>query len=185
MYFCSAYGFWFSVTWLPTFLMKEYGLSLERSGLYSSLPLAGGAVGCIAGGALSDWLVRRTGSLKWSRRSIGTTGFLFAAAGSAGAAFAGEPFLAVLCLALAQGSHDMTLPVSWATVTDVGGRFGGTTSAFMNMASSLSAMLSSVSAAWLMQTFGSFHATLAVAAAIYAIGGVLWLRIDPGEVLDG
>ncbi len=184
MYFCSAYGFWFSVTWLPTFLMKEYGLTLERSGLYSSLPLAGGAIGCVAGGAFADWLVRRTGSLKWSRRAIGATGFLLAAAGSAFAAFAREPFLAVLCLAIAQCAHDMTLPVSWATVTDVGGRFGGTTSAFMNMASSLSAMVSSVSAAWLMQTFGSFHATLVVASAVYVVGGFLWLRIDPEEALD-
>ncbi len=184
MYFCSAYGFWFSVTWLPTFLMKDYGLTLERSGLYSSLPLAGGALGCVAGGAFSDWLVRRTGNLRWSRRGIGFTGFLLAGTGSLFSAFAREPFLAVLCLAIAQCSHDMTLPVSWATVTDVGGRFGGTTSAFMNMASSLSAMVSSVSAAWLMQTFGSFHATLVVASGVYVIGGFLWLRIDPAEVLE-
>jgi len=43
MYFCSAYGFYFLSTWLPTFLIKDHGLSLARSGVYAGMPLAGGA----------------------------------------------------------------------------------------------------------------------------------------------
>jgi catechol 2,3-dioxygenase-like lactoylglutathione lyase family enzyme len=35
-------------------------------------------------------------------------------------------------LALANGAHDMILPVLWATTTDAGGRFGGTASGFVN-----------------------------------------------------
>ncbi|HYM13574.1 MAG TPA: MFS transporter, partial [Bryobacterales bacterium] len=179
MYSCSAYGFWFFVTWLPTFLIREHGLSLERSGIYSSLPLAVGALGCLAGGALSDFLVRRTGNVKWARRAIGIGGFAVAAIGFAAAASVHSGLIAVLCLALAGGSNDMTIPVAWATVVDVGGRFGGTTSAFMNMASSLSAMLSPVSAVWLAARFGSFSAMLAVAAGVYVIGALLWLGVDP------
>ena len=181
MYFCSAYGFWFFVSWLPTFLMREHGLSLAKSGVYSSLPLASGAIACVSGGALSDWLVRRTGNVKWSRRAIGAAGFILAAAGFGLASKVRSPLAAVLLLALADGSHDLALPVAWATVTDVGGRFGGTTSAFMNMASSLSAMVSSISAAWLATRFGSFDAMLAVASGVYLIGAILWLRIDPTQ----
>jgi MFS family permease len=181
MYFCSAYGFYFLSTWLPTFLIKDHGLSLQRSGFYAGLPLATGAVGCLCGGALSDWLVRRTGNLKWARRSIAMSGFVLAAVGFALAGSARSGLEAVLCLALAEGVYDLTLPVSWATVVDVGGRFGGTTGAFMNMASSMSAMISSVSAAWLAATFGSYSAPLATAAATYFIGGMLWLAIDPSK----
>ena len=184
MYFCSAYGFWFFVTWLPTFLVREHGLSLKKSGLYASLPLAAGTIACLAGGAFSDWLVKRTGNVKWSRRAIGVSAFVLAAAGFGCAAKVHSPLLAVLLLAAAEGSHDMSLPVSWATVTDVGGRFGGTASAFMNMASSLSAMVSSVSAAWLASKFGSFDAVLAVASAVYFIGGMLWLSIDPTKSIS-
>jgi nitrate/nitrite transporter NarK len=184
MYFCSAYGFYFFVTWLPTFLMKDHGLTLETSGLYAALPLAAGAIGCVAGGELSDWLVRRTGSLKWSRRIIGIGGFLLAAAGFGLAAVAPTPLIAILSLTFASGAHDLMLPVAWATCVDAGGRFGGTTGGFMNMASSLSAMISSVSAAWLSTTFGSFHVMLAVAAGTYFVGGMLWLAIDPAKKLD-
>ena len=179
MYFCAAYGFFFFVTWLPTFLMKEHGLTLEKSGIYSAMPLAFGAVGCLAGGALSDWLVLRTGNVKWSRRSIGIAAYALAAVGFGLASLATSPLTAVLCLAFAECFHDFSLPVSWATVVDVGGRLGGTTSGFMNMASSFSAMLSSVSAAWLAATFGSFNAMLAVAAVSYLIGAALWFCIDP------
>ncbi len=183
MYFCSAYGFFFFVTWLPTYLMDEYGLTLERSGVYSALPLFAGAAGCLAGGALSDWLVRRTGSLRWGRRIVGVGGFLLASAGFAGATVTHDPLAAVLWLAFAQGAQDLTLPVAWATCVDVGRHSGGATTGFMNTASSLSAMLSPISAAWLQQTFGSFNAMFATAVVVYFAGAVMWFLIDPEEPL--
>ena len=102
-----------------------------------------------------------------------------AAAGFALAGAAREGLTAALCLAFAEGAYDLTLPVSWATVVDIGGRFGGTTGAFMNMASSISAMISSLSAAWLDARFGSFSAMLAIAAGVYLLGALLWLLVDP------
>jgi MFS family permease len=179
LYFCSAYGFWFFVSWLPTFLMKEHGMSLSRSGLFASLPLLFGAFGSLAGGTLSDWLVRRTGNLKWSRRAIGIGALVLAATGFGLAAMTHNALGAVLLLAAAEGAHDLMLPVAWATVVDVGGRFGTTTSAFMNMASSISAAISSVSAAWLATVFGSFNAMLLVACGAYCVGALLWFCVDP------
>ncbi len=179
MYFCSAYGFFFFVTWLPTYLVEEHGLTLERSGWYAAVPLGAGALACITGGTFSDWLIRRTGSVKWGRRIVGIGGFLLASLGFAGAAMAREPFASVLWLAFAQASQDLTLPVAWATCVDVGGRIGGTASGFMNTASSLSAMISPVSAAWLANTYGSFQAMFVTATAVYFVGAVLWLWIDP------
>ncbi len=184
MYFCPAYGFWFFVTWLPTFLIKDHGLDLHRSGFYAMLPLAFGTVSCPLGGLLADWLARRTGNLKWSRRAIGMGGFILAAAGFGLASIARDPLAAVLLLACAEGASDLTLSVTWATVVDVGGRFGGTTGAFVNMASSFSAMISSVAAPWLAETFGSFNAMLATAAAVYLTGATLWLAIDPTRAVS-
>ena len=81
MYFATSYGFWFFLTWMPTYLIQERGLSAQRSGFYAGLPLAVGAIACVSGGALSDWLVRRTGSLRWGRRAVGMGGFLLTAVG--------------------------------------------------------------------------------------------------------
>ncbi len=183
MYFCSAYGYFFFVTWLPTYLMEEHGLTLERSGFYAGLPLAAGAIGCISGGTFSDWLVRRTGSMRWGRRLVGVGGFILAAVGFAGAAMAGDPLAAILWMAFAQGAQDLTLPVAWATCVDVGGRFGGTATGFMNTAGSISAVISPLAAAWLQERFGSFNAMFVSAAVVYFIGGLLWFEIDAEDRL--
>ena len=184
MYFCSAYGFFFFVTWLPTYLMDEHGLSLERSGLYSGIPLLAGAGACVAGGALSDWLVRRIG-LRWGRRSVGIAGFALAAVGFAFAARSPDALTAVLWMAVAQGAQDLTLPVAWAVCVDVGHRYGGTATGFMNTASSASAMISPVSAAWLAARFGSFEAMFWAATVVYLVGAALWFLIDPARRVRG
>lgn len=178
MYFCSAYGFFFFVTWLPTYLMDEHGLSLEQSGLYSGIPLFAGAFACVVGGSVSDWLVRRIG-LRWGRRSVGIAGFALAAVGFAAAAASDGAVSAVLWMAVAQAAQDLTLPVAWAVCVEVGHRYGGTATGFMNTASSLSAVFSPITGAWLASTYGSFGAMFWVATAIYAIGAILWLAINP------
>lgn len=178
-YFVSGFGFQFFVTWLPTYLTREHGLTLARSGFYAGLPLLAGAVGCAGGGLLSDWIARRSGSLLWGRRIVGAGGFLLGAIGFLAAASARSPEFAVACLAFASGAHDLSLPVVWATCTDLGGKFGGTAGGWMNLASSLSGMLAPVASAGLAEWFGSFHAVFWVTVAMYLVGAVLWLFIDP------
>jgi MFS family permease len=181
-YFASGFGFQFFVTWLPTYLMREHGLTLQKSGVLAGLPLAAGAVGCVMGGVIADWITRRTGSVTIGRRSVGVSGFLLGAVGYAAAVYGHSAGAAITCLVLASGAHDLTLPVLWATTTDAGGRFGGTASGFVNFASSLSGMLAPLSAALLQRMFGSFHAVFLAAAAMYLFGAALWLVIDPRKL---
>jgi len=178
-YFASGFGFQFFVTWMPTYFMREHGLSLQKSGMFAALPLAAGAIGCVVGGIIADWLTRRTGSVKIGRRTVGVSGFLLGAVGYTAAIYGHSAGLAVAFLALASGAHDMTLPVLWATTTDAGGRFGGTASGFVNFASSISGTLAPMTAALLERVFGSFHAVFFAAAAMYLSGAALWLVIDP------
>ncbi len=184
MYFATSYGFWFFLTWMPTYLMKEQGMSAEQTGLYSALPLAVGAAACLCGGALSDWLVRRTGSLRWGRRLVGMGGFLLTAAGFAAASVAQSPTAAVVSLIFAAGSMDLAVPVAWAACLEAGGRYGGTATGFMNTASSISAFISPLAAAWLFDRFGSFGAMFWSAAVVYFLAGLVWLRIDASQPFD-
>lgn len=183
-YFASGFGFQFFVTWLPTYFIREHGLSLQQSGVFAALPLAAGAAGCLTGGVIADFLTRRTGSVRVGRRSVGMSGFLIGAVGYASAVLVPSPEAAIGLLALASGAHDLTLPVVWATTTDVGGRFGGTASGVVNFASSVSGVLAPLTAAWLQSVFGSFHAVFYAAAVLYLFGATMWLIIDPGEKLQ-
>src|SRR6185295_10917160 len=174
-----GFGFQFFVTWLPTYFMREHGLTLQRSGVFASLPLAAGALGCLLGGVIADWITRRTGSVTIGRRSVGVSGFLLGATGYVAAIYVHSAEAAIVFLMLASGAHDLTLPVLWATTTDAGGRFGGTAAGFVNLASSLSGMLAPLTAALLERVFGSFHAAFYLAAGLYVLGAGLWLIIEP------
>jgi Na+/H+ antiporter NhaC len=74
--------------------------------------------------------------------------------------------------------------VLWATCTDAGGKFGGTSSGFVNLASCLSGVTAPLAAAQLAHVFGSFHSVFYVAAALYLMGGTLWLFIDPRRSIE-
>jgi len=181
MYFATSYGFYFLLTWLPTYLISEYGVSLGRSSFYAALPLAVGAVSSVAGGTLSDFLVRLTGSLLWGRRLVGLGGYLLTGAGFAAASRMRQPSAAILCLVFAEVGMDLAVPVAWATCLEVGGNFGSTATAFMNTASSISAFISPVAAAWVFTRFGSFDSMLMSAGVIYLVASILWLKIDATE----
>jgi ACS family glucarate transporter-like MFS transporter len=183
-YFASGFGFQFFVTWLPTYFIREHGLTLQQSGAFAALPLAAGAAGCLLGGFVADGITRRTGNVTIGRRTVGVGGFLLGALGYAAAVVVPSPAAAIGLLALASGAHDLTLPVVWATTTDVGGRFGGTASGVVNLASSLSGSLAPLAAAWLHSVFGTFHAVFYTAAALYIGGAVMWLIIDPKRTLS-
>jgi MFS transporter, ACS family, glucarate transporter len=183
MYFASSYGFWFLLTWLPTYLVQRYQVSAQASALYAALPLAAGAASNVIGGTLSDWLVRRISSPLWGRRVVGLGGYLMAGVGFAAAAFMQRPIAAILCLMFADFGMDLAVPVAWAACLEVGGNFGGTATAFMNTASTISAFISPLAAAWMFTRFGSFQAMLMSAGAVYLIASLLWLKIDPTQSL--
>jgi MFS transporter, ACS family, glucarate transporter len=183
MYFATSYGFWFLLTWLPTYLIQRYRVTAQIAGFYAALPLAAGAASNVIGGTLSDWVVLRTGSQLWGRRVVGFGGFLIAGAGFTAAGVMQRPQGAVLCLMLADFGMDLAVPVAWASCLEVGGSFAGTVTAFMNTGSTISAFISPLAAAWMLTRFGSFQVMLMSAGAVYFIASLLWLKIDPRRSL--
>jgi MFS family permease len=53
----SAY--WFTYTWLPTYLYEQLGFSLARSGLWMLVTQVGGFCGYVSFGFIADWRGRR------------------------------------------------------------------------------------------------------------------------------
>jgi MFS transporter, ACS family, D-galactonate transporter len=172
------------LTWLPTYLIRQYHMPPQQAGLYAALPLAVGSMSCLAGGSASDLLVCRLGSLRWGRRLVGLGGYLLSGAGFAGAGLMHKPFAAVLSLIVAEVGIDLTTPVAWTVSVEIGGRSGGTVAAFMNSASSISAFISPIAAAWIFTKFQSFDAMLVSAGLVYSMAAFLWLKIDPSRPLD-
>ena len=55
--------------WLPEYLKRERGMSLEMIGLFAWLPFFSGGVGNIGGGWLSSWLIARGWTVNRARKA--------------------------------------------------------------------------------------------------------------------
>jgi MFS family permease len=133
-YFCVSYGWYFNVNYLPEYLKEQHGV--PREGLlgrfYEGGPLGFGAVGCILGGFLSDWLIRRTGNHKWGRRAFGIFGpgvctFCYLAC-----LIAPNAWTFALAIALTGFFNDLAMGASWATCQDIGKRHAAIVAGCMN-----------------------------------------------------
>ena len=57
--FCSGYGIWMYVTWLPGYLEGQHHISVARTGFLVTIPLVCSMIGSLCGGYASDYLAAR------------------------------------------------------------------------------------------------------------------------------
>jgi ACS family glucarate transporter-like MFS transporter len=183
MYFTYGYGLYFYFTWLPTYLIRELGFSALAGGLLAGLPfvLAGGAD--LAGGWLTDRVALAKG-LRVGRCWLGCASFGGSALLLILSTQTRAPVSKAVLLAMALGSADLALSAAWAVCLDAGARYAGVVTGFMNTFGNLGGFAAPLVAGFAVQRWGSWDATFAVTAAIYAVGALLWLAIDPDRRLD-
>ena len=61
-------------SWIPYFLFKVHDLQFKEMGIYSALPLLGGACGGAFGGWLNDFMIRRMDNRRRARSYVGLAG---------------------------------------------------------------------------------------------------------------
>ena len=120
-YFSLSYGWYFYVTWLPTYLREARHMELEATAWFAILPLFFGGLGNPAAVIAGSWLARRTGSVAIARRTVACAGF----AGAAGllllSTTVNQPVAAILTIAMASFCNDLVMPGSWTSAMDIGG----------------------------------------------------------------
>jgi MFS transporter, ACS family, glucarate transporter len=176
---CLAYGWWFYINWLPSYLRQARGTSVTFGALLSGLPLLLGGLGCLVSAMLIPRLTVRFGSVSIARRIIAVLGF--AGASSSIIIFTGieDPVRAMFVLGMAGFFNDFVMPAAWASTMDVGGRYAGTVSGAMNMMGSVAGALSVTVVGYLLTwTSGNWTLTFYISAAIYLLGALCWLFLD-------
>jgi MFS transporter, ACS family, aldohexuronate transporter len=66
--FLSDAAWYFYLFWLPKYLYDARGFDIKAVGAYAWIPYAAAGVGCLVGGSLSSWLLRREMSLDRARK---------------------------------------------------------------------------------------------------------------------
>jgi sugar phosphate permease len=184
-YGCFFYGTYFFLSWYPTYLEVYRHFSLKSLGFVASIPLFAAMAGDVLGGSVSDWVYRKTGRLKFSRRIVASPAMLAAGVFLIPTALSRNPWTAVLCLALSFFFLDMALSPSWAVAMDVGGEFSGTVSSIMNSAGAIGASASPIVFGFFVER-GSWVAPFLVTAGMLSGGALIWAcLIDPEKSVIG
>jgi ACS family glucarate transporter-like MFS transporter len=118
-YICSNFTFYFSITWMYTYIQERFHLGVVEAGFYTSVPLIAGATGNWLAGILVDTIYRR-GKWKLSRRLPAIIGFGLSACGMIMVTQVSSPLLSVVFMSLAVFGADMTLSPSWTFCIDIG-----------------------------------------------------------------
>jgi ACS family glucarate transporter-like MFS transporter len=178
-YACLAYGWWFYVTWLPTYLRNARGTSVKMSALLAGLPLLMGGVGCLISAAVIPRVAASIGSVAKARRIVAIVGFVGASASILIFTRVQDPTRAMVVLGFAGLFNDFVMPAAWAGCMDVGGRYAGTVAGSMNMMGSIAGALSPLVVGYLLAwTNQNWTITFYVSAAIYSLGAVCWIFLD-------
>jgi sugar phosphate permease len=182
MYFCYAYSIGIFLTWFPKYLNDARDFNLVEMGLYASVPLMAGVIGDMAGGWVSDHLLKRSGNIKTARRIVAVVGFLIAAVTIPLAVTATDPMICVAWFCIAVFGLELTVGVSWAVTLDIGGSFAGSVSAVMNTFGNIGGALASVATGYIVAHSG-WNPAFFVLAALSLIAALLFLRIDASRQL--
>jgi len=179
MYFTQAYGFYFNITWLPTYLKEIRGFSSIGLGLLAGLPLVLSAAADLVGGVATDRLTRAFGP-RVGRCAIGGVALLVAGLCLIAGTAAHDPLLAALLIATAGASDSFLLGAAWGTCLDIAGPHAGLVTAAMNTAGQIGAFLSPIIlGSFLVEGAENWETPLHLAGALFLAGALCWLFVDP------
>ncbi len=182
---CRAAGYMFFASWFPTFLQKTQGVSVKDSGYLQALVYAGSLAGALFGGMLTDWIWRRTGSVKLSRNGVGAAFLLGCALLILSAWFVKSTLLAVLLLSVGALFASMAGPCALAATIDIGGKHVPQVYGSMNMAGNFAAASCPILVAELFSWSSNWTIVLLVFALIYLMGACCWVMVDCDQRIVG
>ena len=169
--FAVMSSLYFLLTWFPTYLVQQRGLTSLKAGAATSLPYVAATIGVMLGGAWSDWLLRRGAGISAARKIPIVTGFLGASSivlvnYVSGTALA----LALLSFAFfAQGVSSN----SWSIIAEVAPRsMMGTTGGIINFTGHIAGIVTPILIGYILRETHSFELVLAYVSLAGLVGAL-------------
>jgi MFS family permease len=179
--FCYGWTLWLFLTWIPSFFVQIYHLSLFGSAFYSAGVFLGGLAGDALGGVASDRILRATGNLAFARRSVIVTGFLGGCACLLAVMFATDVAAAAVLLSLSFFFAELIVAPIWAVTMDIVPAHPGPASGIMNFGSAFAGIVSPLFFGIMVDITGSWTIPFGVSVALLVIGAALTFALHPEE----
>lgn len=177
-FFGVVYISWLYATWLPGYLETARHLSIASAGLWSSVPLAAGFAGAVAGGFFARWLGQAGLTPESACLAPVIGGMVLASACTVAAALAAGIGPAIAFMAGGLFGANVASSCGWALAAIVApNRAVATLEAVQNVGGSLGGTLAPLITGLIVQHTGSFIPAFVLAggialasAAIYGVG---------------
>jgi ACS family glucarate transporter-like MFS transporter len=181
-YFGFGYTAWIFFSWFFLYMAQVRGFNAKASAWFSTLPFLSMTIGCLVGGVVSDRLTKTYG-LRVGRCGLASVAFFFTAIFLVLGSRVQSPQLAGVILAGGAGALYVSQSSFWSVSADIAGRSSGVFSSMVNMGAQVGGAVTASLTPWVAQRFG-WTTSFAIAAALAALGGVLWLTVHPERPLS-
>jgi MFS family permease len=169
--FCYTYAWYFLLTWLPLYLVRERHVSLQEMAILGSLPFWGSAGSAVLCGWLSDVWIRRGGSPTLVRKTFVITGLALSTV-MVPAAVVPDLHVSMALLCLAYIAFGMYASNHWAiTQTLAGPVAAGKWSGLKNTVGNLSGVIAPIVTGLLVESTGGFFWAF-LSPAVLATAGI-------------
>lgn len=173
--FCVAYPLYFTITWLPFYLVHEQHLSLEHMVQIAALYYVVDATAALAAGCAADFWIRRGFDAGIMRKTAMALGWTTAAVGFLGCSWAGPhsylTWLMVAAVGLGTGNANFWTFTQTLAGPRAVGRWAGLQNGFGNLAGVIGPALTGFTLDWT----GHFQVAIGITAAVCLVGALVWI----------
>jgi ACS family sodium-dependent inorganic phosphate cotransporter len=183
-HFCSNWGLYFLLAWLPSYFRDAMGLSFGNAGLYSAAPWLTAFVVGNATAVLADRMIARGVAVAFVRKLSLGTGLLGFATFLLLVHDVHSPTLALTLVCAATGS----LSISWssfaANLLDIAPRHCAVLMGMSNTLATIPGVAGVAITGWLLDQTGSYSTTFVLTAAIAIAGAVAYFILGSDRRVD-
>jgi ACS family D-galactonate transporter-like MFS transporter len=174
--FCSNSTLVFFLTWFPSYLADERGMTFIKAGWMASLPYIAASVGVLLGGFVSDRIIRSTGNATLGRKLPIIAGLLMTSTMIA-ANYVESNTLVIAIMSFAFFGQGMC-NLGWTLISDVAPKsMVGLTGGVFNLCANLAGIATPIVIGVIVQATGSFYGALAYVAALGLVGVAAYVFI--------
>ncbi len=179
------YMVWLYLTWLPSYLSDERGLTLAKVGWIAAIPYIFGTLGQLDSGVIADKLLAMGQTPINSRKWPICIGLVFAAAFTIPAAYTPSLFLAMTYISTAMFFINLASGGSWALVSVAAPRrLVASLGSLQNFGGYLGGSVAPILTGVIVDRTGSFVNALLVAAAVAVAGALFYLFVVKDPITD-
>jgi ACS family glucarate transporter-like MFS transporter len=185
--YCINVLTYFFVTWFPIYLVQQRGMTILQAGFFTALPALCGFAGGILGGLISDFILKRTGSLTLARKLPLLFGMLLAML-IATCNYVQAQWLVVAIMGIGFFGKGVAA-LGWAAVSDTSPKeLQGLSFSIFNIAGNIAGIITPIIIGHIVARTGSFdlalvfvsaHCVLAIFSYFVIAGKITRMELAP------